>query len=98
MDIMLTIVIVVECLLIAGLLFVNRFFLTFKMDYSDLEELPMSIQNDNFIMPNECEIRVTKFNSGNGDHEIPEIKIVNEVSKKTFFYPDKDDTEIMFGK
>ena len=98
MDIMLTVVIVVECLLIAVLLFVNHFFLTFKMDYSDLEELPMSIQNDNFIMPNESEIRVKKFNSGNGDHEIPDIKIVNEVSKKTFFYPDKDDTEIMFGK
>ena len=98
MDIMLFIVIVVECLLIAVLLFVNHFFLTFKMDYSDLEELPMSIQNDNFIMPNESEIQVTKFNSGNGDHEIPDIKIVNEVSKKTFFYPDKDDTEIMFGK
>ena len=95
---MLIIVIAVECLLIAGLLFVNHFFLTVKMDYSDLEELPMSIQNDNFIMPNDSEIRVTKFNGGNGDHEIPEIEIINEVSKKTFFYPDKDDTEIMFGK
>ena len=104
LDMKLIIIIVAECLLIVGFLLLNYFFPTFKRDHSRLVELPMtnalpSIQNDNFILPEEAESRETKFNgeeTEDGDG-ITFVDII-EVSKKNFYYPDNSDSEIMFSK